>query len=58
MSEHRTFGTTGRTFVVGPFLTLTAAAALAIAVSMTPASDRSVFPAGPLSGHSIMHFPR
>ena len=58
MSEHRTFGTTGRTVVVGPFLTLAAAATVAIAISMTPASDRSVFPAGPLSGHSIMHFPR
>jgi hypothetical protein len=43
---------------VGPLLTLAAAAAVAIALSMTPASDRSAFPAGPLSGHSLMHFPR
>jgi hypothetical protein len=58
MTEHRTFWTTSRTVAVGPFLTLAAAAALAIAVAMTPASDRPVFPAGPLSGHSILHFPR
>jgi hypothetical protein len=43
---------------VGPLLTLAAAAAVAIALAMTPASDRSAFPAGPLSGHSMMHFPR
>jgi hypothetical protein len=35
-----------------------AAAAVAITLSLTPASDGPAPVAGPLSGHSILHFPR
>jgi hypothetical protein len=42
----------------GPLLTLAAAAVVAITVSLTPASHGPVTLAGPLSGHSVLHFPR
>jgi hypothetical protein len=42
----------------GPLLALAAAAVVAITVSLTPASHSPVSLAGPLSGHSILHFPR
>jgi hypothetical protein len=42
----------------GPLLGFAAAAVVAITVSLTPASDRPVSLTGPLSGHSILHFPR
>jgi hypothetical protein len=35
-----------------------AAAVVAITLSLTPASDGPAPVAGPLSGHSILHFPR
>jgi hypothetical protein len=42
----------------GPLLAFAAAAVVAITVSLTPASHGPVSLAGPLSGHSILHFPR
>ena len=44
--------------VVGPLLAFAAAAVVAITFSLMPAPDGPAFPAGPLSGHSILHFPR
>jgi hypothetical protein len=44
--------------VVGPLVIFTAAAVVAITFSLTPASDDPAPVAGPLSGHSILHFPR
>jgi hypothetical protein len=43
---------------VGPLLALSAAAVVAVTVSLAPASDGPVSLAGPVSGHSILHFPR
>lgn len=43
---------------VGPLLAFAAAAVVAITFSLMPAPDGPAFPAGPLSGHSILHFPR
>jgi hypothetical protein len=44
--------------VVGSLVVFAAAAVLAITLSLTPASDGPRPIAGPLSGHSILHFPR
>ena len=44
--------------VVGPLVVFAAAAVVAITLSLTPASDGPAPVAGPLSGHSILHFPR
>jgi hypothetical protein len=44
--------------VVGPLVVFAAAAVVAIAFSLTPASDGPALIAGPLSGHSILHSPR
>jgi hypothetical protein len=44
--------------VVGPLVVFAAAAVVAITFSLTPASDGTAPVAGPLSGHSILHFPR
>ena len=43
---------------VGALVVFAAAAVIAIAFSLTPASDAPAPVAGPLSGHSILHFPR
>ncbi len=43
---------------VGPLLVFAAAALVAVTFSLAPAPDRPVFPAGPLSGYSLLHFPR
>jgi hypothetical protein len=42
----------------GALVAFAAAAVVAITFSLTPASDGPVPVAGPLSGHSILHFPR
>jgi hypothetical protein len=44
--------------VVGPLVVFAAVAVVAITFSLTPASDGPAPVAGPLSGHSILHFPR
>jgi catalase len=44
--------------VVGPLVVFAAAGVVAITFSLTPASDGPAPVAGPLSGHSILHFPR
>jgi catalase len=44
--------------VVGPLVVFAAAAVVAITFSLTPASDGPAPVAGPLSGHSILHFQR
>jgi catalase len=44
--------------VVGSLVVFAAAAVVAITFSLTPASDGPAPVAGPLSGHSILHFPR
>jgi hypothetical protein len=44
--------------IAGPLLAFTAAAVVAITVWILPAPDRPIFAAGPLSGHSLLHFPR
>jgi hypothetical protein len=44
--------------VMGPLVVFAAAAALATTLSVLPAADRPAPVAGPLSGHSILHFPR
>lgn len=44
--------------VVGPLVVFAAAAVVAITFSLTPASDGPAPVAGPLSGYSILHFPR
>lgn len=44
--------------IAGPLLAFTAAAVVAITVWMLPAPDRPIFAAGPLAGHSLLHFPR
>jgi hypothetical protein len=44
--------------IVGPLVVFAAAAVAAITFSLTPASDGPAPVAGPLSGHSILHFPR
>jgi NAD(P)-dependent dehydrogenase (short-subunit alcohol dehydrogenase family) len=44
--------------VVGSLVVFVAAAVLAITLSLMPASDGPGRVAGPLSGHSILHFPR
>jgi hypothetical protein len=43
---------------VGPLVVFAAAAVVAITLSLTPASDGPTPVAGPLAGHSILHFPR
>ncbi len=45
-------------FVVGLLVVFAAAAVVAITFSFIPASDGPAPVAGPLSGHSILHFPR
>ena len=47
-----------RSSAAGALVAFAAAAAVAIAFSLTPASDDPAPVAGPLSGHSILHFPR
>jgi hypothetical protein len=42
----------------GALVAFAAAAVVAITFSLTPASDGPAPVAGPLSGHSILHFPR
>jgi hypothetical protein len=42
----------------GALVAFAAAAVVAITLSLTPASDGPAPVAGPLSGHSILHFPR
>ena len=44
--------------VVGSLIVFAAAAALATTLSVLPAADRPALVAGPLTGHSILHFPR
>ena len=44
--------------IVGPLVVFAAAAAAAIAFSLTPAADGPAPSAGPLSEHSVLHFPR
>ena len=44
--------------LVGPLVVFAAAAVVAITFSLAPASDGPAPIAGPLSGHSILHFPR
>jgi catalase len=67
VSRHRTFksrtqiGKKTEAFLraaVGPSFVVAAAAVVAITLSLVPAPDRPVFLAGPLSGHSLLHFPR
>jgi hypothetical protein len=43
---------------VGSLIVFAAAAALAATLSVLPAADRPALVSGPLSGHSILHFPR
>lgn len=43
---------------VGPLIAFAAAAVVAATLSVLPAPDRPALVAGPLSGHSILHFPR
>ena len=45
-------------FVVGLLVVFATAAVVAITFSLIPASDGPAPVAGPLSGHSILHFPR
>jgi catalase len=42
----------------GALVAVAAGAVVAITLSLTPASDGPAPVAGPLSGHSILHFPR
>ena len=42
----------------GPLVVVAAAAVVAITLSLVPAPDGPVSLAGPLSGHSVLHFPR
>jgi hypothetical protein len=44
--------------VVGSLVVFAAAAVVAITLSVLPAADRPALVAGPLTGHSILHFPR
>jgi hypothetical protein len=44
--------------VVGLLVVFAASAVVAITLSLTPASDGPGPVAGPLSGHSVLHFPR
>ena len=44
--------------IAGPLLAFTAAAVVAVTVWILPAPDRPIFAAGPLAGHSLLHFPR
>jgi hypothetical protein len=41
-----------------PLLVAAVAAAVAITLSLSPAPDRPRSLAGPISGHSLLHFPR
>jgi hypothetical protein len=43
---------------VGSLIVFAAAAVVAITLSVLPAADRPALVAGPLTGHSILHFPR
>jgi hypothetical protein len=47
-----------RSSAAGALVAFAAAAVVAITFSLTPASDGPAPVAGPLSGHSILHFPR
>jgi hypothetical protein len=47
-----------RSWAAGALAAFATAAVVAITFSLTPASDRPSPVAGPLSGHSILHFPR
>jgi hypothetical protein len=44
--------------VAGPLFVLATAAVVAITLSVLPAPDRPAPIVGPLSGHSLLHFPR
>ena len=44
--------------IVGLWVVFAAATVIAITLSLAPASDGPAPVAGPLSGHSILHFPR
>jgi hypothetical protein len=44
--------------LAGPLVVVAAALALAIVISIAPAPDLPAPVAGPLSGHSALHFPR
>jgi hypothetical protein len=59
-SHSATIGRTARFLcsVAGPLLAFVAAAVVAITVSILPAPDLPAPLAGPLSGHSLLHFPR
>jgi hypothetical protein len=47
------------TAVVAPlFVAAVAVAVVAITLSLSPAPDRPLSLAGPISGHSVLHFPR
>ena len=47
------------TAVVAPlFVAAVAVAVVAITLSLLPARDRPLSLAGPISGHSVLHFPR
>jgi hypothetical protein len=43
---------------IGPLVVLAAAVAVAVTLLVLPAPDRPALVAGPLSGHSLLHFPR
>ena len=46
------------TAAVGPLLVTAMAAVVAISLSLSPAADRPLSVDGPVSGHSVLHFPR
>ena len=46
------------TAAVGPLLVAATAAVVAISLSLSPAPDRPLSVDGPVSGHSVLHFPR
>ena len=46
------------TAAVGPLLVAATAALVAISLSLSPAPDRPLSLDGPVSGHSVLHFPR
>jgi hypothetical protein len=46
------------TAAVAPLFVAAVAAVVAITLSLSPAPDRPLSLAGPISGHSVLHFPR
>jgi hypothetical protein len=46
------------TAAVAPLFVAAVAAVVAITFSLSPAPDRPLSLAGPISGHSVLHFPR